>query len=636
MAQSLKTLQSSLDELEEVRKRTEAAIESEKAVSERRIADLEEKNRQLNEKLSLALASVSIEGAKIKVDQQEEETPEAVTPSESVADIIPETSGGGGKKKKKKKKKAASTAPTTSTSPALSPPEPSKPTEKPEATYPSRLLEEYLANLSKTIGTGDLSEIMQVETQVHNMENKLSAFAGKVVVLTTRLEDLMTNESTLKSRLAEMENDLSSYKGRLQERTEKLESANEETEQLRDMLRDVGSDLVEAKDKIKDLEQKISTAETTRSELEETITRLKKELEGSQENDRSLEEVRSKLAEMEGVAASRLTEISEAIEKLTAVETELIMLKSELATTSADKNDLTSKLRDAETRLRQLDRSEKEARESALTAQNNFAAKEQELSKVRAELADLQSVKGRVDEILRSTKQALFRVEAERNDSQRREESARQESARYKREADTYQEKIVSLDSLCTSLKRERDSLTEELQIKSTQVESAQTFAQHLREQTAEMGHRAREAKDRCEALEEELSEAHKILTERAREASTMRRLLDEAEGREEGRVKQAMERLESALEERDRLEEEIAALRRTNAEGSGAMTKTLKERETSVKDLTTRYDEAVKKVSELIAKNTDITKKLQQARKEADEALAKAARLSKSLVCPW
>ena len=668
MSKSLTTLQKSLDDLVEARKQAEAAIELEKSVANRRIAELEQKNRELS--VDLARASLQMAPEKVKDVAPDEMASSEITQIES-QDAGPATS----KNKKKKKKKKAGTA-TASTPPIPTPSEPTGQTTVLEDSYPTRMLEEYLGNLSRAINSGQLDELpsaasqlldgtdilggspsrgvspMQlgeikanteslsktavVELQVSKIEDKLTIFANKFTDLVTRIDTLRKSEQRIQAQLDETESDLQAHRGLVSEKTRRIEAADEEIEQLREMLRDVGSDLVEAKDKIKELEQKINAKEAEKVGLNASVMQLNDELKEMREATRSLDEMRGQLTEADDLAATRLTELQQASEKLTAVETELVMLKSELGTVSADKNDFTAKLADAQTKLRQLERSEKEARESTSTAQNNLATKEQELNRLKNELNELQSVKGRVDDILRSTKQALFRVEGERNESQQREQSLRQESARFKRDADAYREKIVTLESLCTSLKRERDSLAEELQVKTTQLESAQTFMQNLREQTSEMGHRAREAKDRCEALEEELSEAHRLLTERAREATTMRRLLDEAEGREAGRVKQAVEKLDAVLEERDRLEEEIAVLRRTNAEGSGVMTKTLREQEHSVKDLSAKYENALKTVKELTEKNADLTTKLQEARVEANEAIAKVSRLSEALVCPW
>jgi chromosome segregation ATPase len=112
-----------------------------------------------------------------------------------------------------------------------------------------------------------------------------------------------------------------------------------------------------------------------------------------------------------------------------------------------------------------------------------------------------------------------------------------------------------------------------------------------------------------------------------------MRRLLDEAEGLEAGRIKEAREKLDIAIEERDHLEEEIALLRRNNAEGSGELTKALREKELEVKDLSNKYEIARHDVEELTKKNADVQARLLQARKESDEATLKLNKLSKSLV---
>jgi chromosome segregation ATPase len=311
----------------------------------------------------------------------------------------------------------------------------------------------------------------------------------------------------------------------------------------------------------------------------------------------------------------------------------LVLLKAELGTVSADKNDLTSRLVDVQTKLRQLERSENEARETASTSQATLSAKEREIARLRLDLGVLDNIKSQLEDSLRSIKQTLSKTESERDEIQRREQTARQESIKSKRDADLYREKIASLESLRVSFTNERNALTEELQIKTAQLESSQTLMQSLREQSTEMGHRAREAKERCEGLDEELSEAHKLLGERAREAGTMRRLLDEAEGREAGRIKEAREKLDVAVEERDQLEEEIALLRRNNAEGSGELTKSLREKEHEVKELTTKYEIARRDVDALTKQNADVQARLLETRKEAEEATLKLSKLSKSLV---
>lgn len=667
------SLQSSLDEAVKARKLAETALQNEKIATEKRISELEEQRRKLEFQLATS-AQASL--------QQVPDTPAEAEKAEDVRPVSPavtqhNSNATANKKKKKKKKKGGAAAPTVSLQPEAEEQPAQQETEEAfKDSYPRRLLEEYLAEVNKSISDGNLDGMASASSQltdgtalwnesiargmrlsqlqglkataenllkdaevgakVQDLEAKLSLFGDKVVALAKQLEEANVTQTALKDQLRNAEIELQmarEHEQQLLDKNRRLESTSEDVEQLRDMLRDVGSDLVEAKDKIKDIENREVAAQSIKSELETAIAKLTTELNESRETARSIEDVRSQATVAESRAESRLKELNEAKAKLTSVESELVKLKAELGTVSADKKDLTSKLADAQTKLRQLERSERDARDRTASLQTNLNSKEKEVNNLRAEVNNVQNLKLQLEENLRSIRQELSRVDSERRDIQQREQNARDESMRYKRDADLYRDKIASLESLRTSLTNERDSLSDEVHIKSTQLESTQTFMQNLREQTTEMGHRAREAKERCEALEEELSEAHKLLSERAREAGTMRRLLDEAEGREAGRIKETMEKLEAAVEERDHLEEEITLLRRNNSEGSGELTRSLREKEVAVKELTSKYERVKKEMDELVGRNKDVEMKLQQARKEADEATFKLTKVSKSLV---
>jgi chromosome segregation ATPase len=481
-----------------------------------------------------------------------------------------------------------------------------------------------------------LSRDTEVFAKVEDLENKLSGFAIHVTALTGQLESANDKQRNLKGLLDEAHKELQNareYEQKLVNKNHLLESTGEDVEELRDMLRDVGGDLVEAKERLKELEEQEKASLSVKAELEARVSQLSNELAEDRNKAMSIKDAQAEAELSETLAASRLNELNETSAKLKAVEADLISVRSELATVSAEKNTLSATLANLSTKCQNLERIEKEARESIASIQIKLASKEREITKLRDDLNDLQNSKAKIEDSLRATRQAFSTVESERNDIQRLERNAREESARLKRVTISFQEKISSLESLHASLRNERNSLTEEVHIKTAQVESAKTLMQNLREQTTEMGHRAREAKERCEALEDELSEAHKLLSERAREAGTMRRLLDEAEGQEAGRIKDAREKLEVAIEERDHLMEEITLLRKNNAKGSGLMDKSLQEKEFAVKDLSAKYDVARKEVAKLRRMNEEVESRLHAARKEADDATLKLSRLSKSLV---
>lgn len=102
--------------------------------------------------------------------------------------------------------------------------------------------------------------------------------------------------------------------------------------------------------------------------------------------------------------------------------------------------------------------------------------------------------------------------------------------------------------------------------MKITQVATVQGSMSTMQDQATEIATQMKETKARCESLEEDLADANRLLQERSREADTMRRLLNEAESRNEARFRDVKAKMDSAFEERDKAEEEIATIGRSRA----------------------------------------------------------------------
>ena len=674
LTRSIQSLQNSLEESAKDRAIIEQTFKNEKAALEARLIDLQSRFRVQSESLTAG----AVAGLGSGVDRADVETDASQTTS-----ILHETAATSSKKKKKKKKKAGPTLPTSNSPTAAEADEVISPTPAEATTvpaskdaYPRRLLEDFLAGVSdphelnqlealksastqleegsplwdESVARGlQLSQLREIKSTVENLaaeyevdqkvsdiDAKLSLLSGKLVSLTKQLEEAAMIQNQLKDRLTTAEADLETSRNRerqLLDNNEKLESICEDVEQLRDMLRHVGSELVDAKDKIKQLETREKEVQSNKTELEATISRLTLELKAAEEVAVSIDELRAQVADTESLAATRLEDLNKTKNKLDALDAELVSVKAELGTISVDKNDLLSKLADTQVKLRQIERSEKEARDRTNTLQINLNSKEKEVTNLRSELNSIQNAKSQLEDTLRSTRMELSRIDGECREILQKEQNARDDVTRYKRDVNIYREKIASLESIRASVTQERDALTEEIQLKYMQLASTETSIQTLREQTTELAHQAREAKERYEALEEELSEAHKLLSERARESDTMRRLLDEAEGREAGRMKDAREKLEAAIEERDHLEEEIAVLRRNNAEGSGELLRALKEKEGQLSALNASHANVTMEVDALRRRNNVIEDELQKARQEANDTVAKLTKLSGALV---
>ena len=136
----------------------------------------------------------------------------------------------------------------------------------------------------------------------------------------------------------------------------------------------------------------------------------------------------------------------------------------------------------------------------------------------------------------------------------------------------------------------------------------------------------------RCETLETELSDNHKHLQERIREASTMRRLLTDTEGSQDVKFKEVSEKLAAMTEERDQLEAEAAQLvKRRNRELDGlkARIRELEESLDIVQQEKSRYH---KDISELRSSRSHADEKLAAAEQEAEEAREVVTQLKENL----
>lgn len=376
------------------------------------------------------------------------------------------------------------------------------------------------------------------------------------------------------------------YEKKIQELSEHQES----TEEMRDMVKSVGNELVEARDQIKelilqrdnldktvtDLRQILSIADNEKvqlndklttleaftgpvslvSELEEESNVLKERLE---DTERRLQVVTKDLEIAETLSADRFREVSTTKDNLRMMQSELNELRRQHSKMSTDKTAIEATVNSLETRSRALERAERARREELATSQKSLTAREKEIKAMQMTLKEEES-KRKLEEgrssALKSevTKLTLLRdsIIASRNDLNGQLSTAQNQL----RAANM---KLSSLQQLRNQLIQERDSAQEELQMGQAKFDSSQSLMESQREQTIDMQHRLREMRDRYEAIEEEVSEAHRQLSERARESETLRRLLTELEGSQESRLREMRERMESAISERDKAEDEAA-----------------------------------------------------------------------------
>ena len=132
--------------------------------------------------------------------------------------------------------------------------------------------------------------------------------------------------------------------------------------------------------------------------------------------------------------------------------------------------------------------------------------------------------------------------------------------------------------------------------------------------------------------VEEELADAHRLLSERSREAETMRRLLADAQGRADARVREMQERLDIAVEERERAEEQASTFGRRRARELEELKQKVRDAERAVTRAQEDKEELVSSEKELRRQKDDLEKRAAQASEEAGEVRTAMSQLRDAL----
>ncbi|KAJ5798572.1 uncharacterized protein N7503_007868 [Penicillium pulvis] len=438
-----------------------------------------------------------------------------------------QTAGGGGGKKKNKKKKKGGKAAEEPTKPADTTP------EQPLQTEPAK---------SPAASTAELEELKQ-----------------KIESLTQQLSDKEAAIDRLSAKL----------KGE--------EDLKEEIESLRDDIVNVGQEHVEAKDKIKELTAQKFALEETIGKLERELvdlrtssasnsadsekmhTSLKEEFEGLKVRAATLE---TDLSAAQQLATTRFKDLTDLRETLQKVQPELRNLRAESSELKALKETLTGKDKE----LRALESKHEDLRAELKTAKTKISERDTEVNTLNKKVRQETDSRLKAEETLNVAQSDLRSAESRKQDAINAKDKTAGELAKSQNNLKSSRVRIRELDEQISQLNKDLGGLREEISLKTAQHTSAQSLMNNMRDQTAEMAMQMKEARERCDSLEEELAEAHRLLSERTREGETMRRLLNDSESRADAKVRDLKERMEAAVEERDRAEDEASAQGRRRA----------------------------------------------------------------------
>ncbi|KAK9237180.1 hypothetical protein V1525DRAFT_361383 [Lipomyces kononenkoae] len=520
-------------------------------------------------------------------------------------------------------------------------------------------------NKKKKKRKGKSGNALQLEEQSSKVSDTLPDIVSAEGVSTSISVDHSIDVSAYETKISDLETQV----GKL--RSERAHNSDE-IESLRDVVRSVGQELVEAKDEIKNLHEQLSNSSDISNKLAELeasradiikqkddlghaheilvdshneavkkmaellktydelrvdhsqVTKRVEELLEEKKNtkdqarqandayDRAAADLRSKIVSLEQdikateqVAQARYKELSEKNDLLLKLQNDLQAARTAEAQLRDEQIVLVAKMED----LKRVEKSERQLKADATKYRTAVAERDADLTKVRTQLREYQTGKIKADERVSQLNQQLTRTEAELKGVAESVDRMSREKASLNQELESLRSRIQTYSSANSMLKTQLEAAKEEVQIAKAEKESAKTLMESLRQQASEMAMQSKESRDRYDALEEELAEAHRLLIERSREATTIRRLLSDAESKQEVSVRELKEQVSVLMEERDRAEKEAVAISRRKS-------REMEDLKIKVREQERRLGMADEERSKLTAELND----LRAARERADE----------------
>lgn len=464
---------------------------------------------------------------------------------------------------------------------------------------------------------------VKVSEDLNEVADEQSATKESPSVSVSALELEIT---TLKKELDEKNNTID----RLSKQIKDQELLTEEIETLRDDLLHQGEEHVEARDALKVAQEKRKNLESMVEKLEQELQSVRKQAVVNANFEKSYKELSERFEELktksettqkdlsaaESLATARFKDISDLKDVLSKAQPELRQLRLEVAELKAVRDNLKNK----EGELKRMESRHEDLKSEMKGLSKRLGDQDSEIKELQTKIDQESKARNRVENELSSAQLDARVAENKRKDTSELLDQRQKDLARSKEEATNLRKKIRELDDAASNNGREIARLSEEVTLKTALHSSSQSLLQSLRDQTHELSIQAREASSRADSLEEELTETQRMLSERTKESETMRMLLDKAQTEVEARIREMRERMERAVEERDRIEDEANVRdRRLMREVDDARNK-MRDAQRQLKTFENERDELETKNREWRRRGEELEQQSQEAKKDVDE----------------
>jgi chromosome segregation ATPase len=439
-------------------------------------------------------------------------------------------------------------------------------------------------------------------------------------------DDLRAEISKLKTEIIEKDAQIA----KLQTKRKTEEDLREELENMQENFLSIGQEHVEAKDKIKALEAEKTALQERITKLEGEMASHKDESKASEKVDADLKALRAEyndlksksaalqtdLGAAEQLATSRYRDLTELRGVLQKAQPELKALRAENESLKTAKSELGIRLSE----LRRLEAREKDLKADVASFKRQATDRDNEVRALNEKVSQETNSRLRFEDQNRVAQRDLRKSEAEKIQLAAAGEKSAAELVRVQGEAGKLRTRVRELEDQVSKLTTESKALHEEAELRGSQYNNAQGLLGSMRDQTSEMAMQLKEAKEQSESLEEELGEVQRLLAERTREGETMRRLLADVDDRADNKVREMRERMETAIEERDRAEDEGSINARRRAREVDELKTKIRDLERDVKRAADDRDELQRAEREWRQRRDELEAVSGRASQEADE----------------
>lgn len=451
------------------------------------------------------------------------------------------------------------------------------------------------------------------------------------------LEEVMASQDTITG----LQEELDQLRKLLEEKDEAIERIHgklkdqdelkDEIESLRDDIINVGQDHVKAKETVKEMTAEKAALETTMEGLENELAEQRathvSTAAGSEHKHNNLiaqfekfkveaGTLQTDLSAAQQLASSRFKDLSDLKNVLQKAQPELTSLRSEVSELRSVKETLDNKNAD----FTRLETRHEEMRSEVAGLKRAIAERDSDIKILNQKIVQEENTRLRAEESSSKAGQEIQRLEIERRQATESLDRLSKDLAKAREDLNNTKIRLKEVESQLSQCGRENEGLKEDIELKTAQHASAQSLMGSMRDQTAEMAMQMKEARERCESLEEEVADTHRLLGERSREGETMRRLLADVEGRADTRVREMKERMDTAIEERDRAEDEASTTGRRRARELEDLRNKVRDGERNLKRAEEDKEELETTQRDWKRRREELESKTEQSVQEADE----------------